>query len=273
MRLRSKLLLALCALSLFASGCTMIRGSSSPVVDRIRETGKLRVGTAGDYPPLNARSSAGTIIGLDADLAMALALILDVELELVQMPFKELLKAVREHKIDAAISGITMTPQRNMDVMFAGPYFISTKAILGKAETIAKISSVADLDTKVSSVVALKGGTSQTLAKIALTKPKLVFVDSAEEGVQMVRSGKVDAMIADSPIVKFAIVRYPRAGLSSFQIPNSEDPVGIAISTDDPVFLNLVENYVKNLEQIELLPKLREHWFDGDASWIRYLAK
>jgi polar amino acid transport system substrate-binding protein len=272
MRLRN-LLLALCATSLLATSCTLIRGSSSPVIDRIRETHKIRVGTAGDYPPLTARTASGGVIGLDADLALALALILDVELELIVKPFHELLPAVQSHEIDLAISGITMSPQRNMNVMFAGPYFVSTKAILGSAEKLEGITSVADLDTKADSVAALNGGTSQTLAKIALAGPKLVWVDTIDEGIEMVRRGTVDALIADSPIARFALVRYPNDGLASVEIRNSEDPVGIALAVDDAVFLNLVQNYLANLEEIDLLPKLREHWFEGDSSWLRYLAE
>jgi polar amino acid transport system substrate-binding protein len=271
--LRALFVATLCVSSLLVTSCAMIRGSSSPVIDRIRETNKIRVGTAADYPPLNARTEAGGVIGLDADLALALALILDVELELIVKPFHELLPAIQSHEIDLAISGITMTPRRNMDVMFAGPYFVSTKAILGQKETLVGISSIADLDTKVSSVAALKGGTSQTIAKIALAGPKLVWVDSTDEGIEMVRRGTVDVLLADSPIARFALVRYPADGLAVVEVENSEDPVGIALSVDDAVFLNLVQNYLSNLEEIDLLPKLREHWFEGDSSWVRYLAK
>ena len=271
MRLRIRLVLAVCALSLLASSCSMFGGTHSPVVDRIRKTETIRIGIAGDYPPLNARTTSGAIIGLDADLARALALILGVELDLQQMPFKRLLESVQAHEIDAAISGITMTPRRNMDVMFAGPYFVSTKSILGKAETLEKITNVADLETRVGSVAALKGGTSQTLVELVLEKPKVVLVNRTEEGIRMVRRGEVDAMVADSPIASFALLRYPKDELAIVKIENSEDPVGIALSVDDPVFLNIVQNYLANLEEIEILPALRKRWLEGEPSWIKYL--
>jgi len=271
MRLRIQLTVALCALSLLVTSCALFGGASSPVVDRIRRTNELRIGIAGDYPPLNAKTTSGGFIGLDADLARALAMMLDVKLEIVELPFKKLLDAVRDHEIDAAISGITMTPQRNMKVMFAGPYFVSTKAILGRGDKMEGITSVADLDSKVDTVVALKGGTSQTLAELVLKKPKLVLVNSTEDGVMMLRKGTADAMVVDSPVATFALLRFPSANLAMLEIPDSEDPVGIALSVDDPVFLNLVQNYLANLEEIDILPKLREHWFEGESSWIKYL--
>lgn len=270
MRAQVRLALALCVLGSFASSCSLL-GVSSPVVDRIRRTNTIRIGIAGDHPPLNVRTTSGGIIGLDADLARALALILDVEIELKQMPFKELIDAVRSHEIDAAISGITMTPRRNMDVMFAGPYFVSTKSILGKSETLERVTSIADLETRVETVAVRKRGKRQSLAEFVLEKPKLIWVSSTNEGIDKVRNGEVDAMVVDSPIAGFALRRFPKDDLAMVEVANSESPVGIALSVDDPVFLNIVQNYLANLEEIDILPKLREHWLEGDASWIRHV--
>ena len=54
---------------------------------------------------------------MDADLARALALILGVDLDLKQMPFKRLLEAVQAHEIDAAISGNRYPESRPMYVV------------------------------------------------------------------------------------------------------------------------------------------------------------
>ena len=64
-----------------------------------------------------------------------------------------------------------------------------------------------------------------------------------------------------------------RAMHAIIEIANCVDRVGIAIAIDDPVFLNIVQNYLANLEEIDILPKLREHWLEGDSSWVKYLAR
>ena len=61
-------------------------------------------------------------LGLEVDLARALARTMGVEANLVTMPFKELLPALERGDIDAIFSGVTMTAERNLKVAFAGPY-------------------------------------------------------------------------------------------------------------------------------------------------------
>lgn len=268
------LTLALTTLALVA-GCNTLGldgASDTPTIDRIRKSGEIRIGTAGDYPPLTVKTESGAIIGLDADLARALAIVLDVDLDLIEMPFAELLPAVQRGDLDAAISGITMTPPRNMDNAFAGPYFVSRKAMLAKSDTLADVETLGDLATRISSVAALNGGTSQHLVTRDLPNLRHVWVDNQEAGIEMVRNGKVDVLVADYPICGFALLRHPTEDLALVEIPHSNEPIGIAVSADDVLFLNLVENYLSSLEGIGLLSELRNRWFE-DPAWLSLLPK
>jgi polar amino acid transport system substrate-binding protein len=261
----------LCSLALLCTSCTTLGlTSQSPVVERIRSSGKLHIGIAGDYPPLSIRSRSGAIIGLDADLARMLAMILEVELVLVQKPFAELLPAVQSREIDAAISGITMIPSRNMDVAFAGPYFVSKKAVLGRAKTLVGIAAVADLDPRGVTLVALEGSTSQHLVEKAAPNATHRWTKTQDEAIQMVLDGTADAMIADSPVCGVAMLRHPGQGLLMIESTDSYEPIGVAVSADDPLFLNLMENYLRTLEGLGLLDQLRARWFQ-DASWLKLM--
>ena len=261
----------LCSLALLCASCsTLGLTSRSPVVEHIRSSGELRVGIAGDYPPLNFRTRSGAIIGLDADLARMLAMILDVELVLIEKPFGQLLPAVQSGEIDAAISGITMIPSRNMDVAFAGPYFVSKKSILGRADKLAGIAAVADLDPRDVTLVALEGSTSQQLVEKLAPNATHSWVKTQDEAVGMVVDGSADAMIADSSVCGVALLRHPGRGLVMIESANSYEPIGIAVSVDDALFLNLVENYLRTLEGLGLLGQLRAQWFE-DPSWLQLL--
>ena len=78
------------ALTLTACSTSM----KAPVLDRVAKAGELRVGTSGNMPPLNVMTKGGQIIGLEADLARIIAGAMGVNLELVPMPFAELLPAL-----------------------------------------------------------------------------------------------------------------------------------------------------------------------------------
>src|SRR5215467_11178108 len=110
-------------------GCStpVQQGPSGSTLSRIQQRGELVVGTAASMPPLNMTTKTGAIIGFEVDMARAMADAMNVKLRLAPMPFAELLPALNAGSVDMVISGMTMTPQRNMTVAFVGPYYISGK--------------------------------------------------------------------------------------------------------------------------------------------------
>src|SRR5512136_1746807 len=67
--------------------------SAGTVLEGILKKGELVVGITGDQPPLNATTKDGKIIGLDADIAQAIAMSMNVKIRFSKMPFSELLPA------------------------------------------------------------------------------------------------------------------------------------------------------------------------------------
>lgn len=255
---------------LMVMGCGTLGLGGGGTIARIQKTGELRVAMAGDYPPMNVRTRDGRLIGLEVDLAAALASILEVELVTVEKPFGELLDAVTEGEADLAISGITMTPRRNMEVAFAGPYYVSRKALLGKAETLVGLADLTDLEGQGLRVAAVSGSTSEMLVKKLLPNTQHLIEPTQQDAVERVLRGQADVMVGDDPVVRFALLRNPYAGLAFVESAFSAEPLGIAISADDPLFVNLVENFLRNLEFMGLMNTLRATWFENGV-WLELL--
>lgn len=265
--------LMLLLIACLAVGCSTIGstfGGASSGTQRVLETNTLRVGMAGEYPPMNARSIGGGLIGLDADLAGALASILKVELELVELPIGELIDAVQDGRVDIAISGLTMTPRRNLEVAFAGPYYLARKALMARPEILAGLEDIRELRGRSLRIAAVAGGTSEELVRRTLPDSTHRFVPSQNEAVDLVLQGDADVLVADDPIVRFALLRNRGTGLAFVESKYSAEPIGIAISPDDPLFVNLIQNYLANLEHIGLLDQLRTKWFERD-DWIQLI--
>ncbi len=263
--------LFLLAALLQASACsTLGAGSASPVVDRIVARGEIRIGMTGDYPPLNVTSRTGVNIGLEPDLARALATTLGVKLVVVNRPFAELIPALVAGEVDAVMSGMTMTPDRNLKVAFAGPYFISGKAILSKSATLAKTADMSSIDKPQHRLVVLEGSTSQSFAERAAPSAEIRTAPDYGAAVQMVIDGQVDALFADYPVCVLAVLRNPAADLATVIAPQSFEPIGMALPANDPLLLNLVQNYLDSLEHTGLLTQLRSRWFE-DPSWLSEL--
>src|SRR5688572_26751358 len=148
---------------------------SQKVLSAILKRGEIRIGMTGTQPPFTMKSKTGELIGYEVDLAKALAKNMGVKLKLVEMPFSDLLGALKSGKVDAVMSGMTMTPERNLEVLFAGPYILSGKSILTKSKLIAEISAATT--EKKYRIVTLKGSTSVEFVKNYMPKHELILVD------------------------------------------------------------------------------------------------
>lgn len=262
------------AFALFTGCAEMQKGSSStsasPVLDRIQKRGELIVGTMGDMPPLNMTAKDGEIFGLEPDLAKMMAAAMNVKVRFVTKPFAELLPALQTGQVDMVLSGMTITPKRNLKVAFVGPYFISGKAFLTKVKTIALAKAADEVNSSNTKLVALKGSTSQAFAEAVLDKTTLYTTGTYDEAVDMVLKDKVQAMIADYPICVVSVFRYPEAGLLSVVTPLTYEPIGIAIPANDPLLMNWTTNTLNSIEASGQLDELRLKWFAG-GSWLEML--
>jgi polar amino acid transport system substrate-binding protein len=257
-----------CQSSLTGSGGD---SSSAPMrLQRILDSGELRVGLSGNQPPLNMTDKNGEIIGLEVDLMKALAQSMGLTTRFVVKPFADLIPAIERGEVDVVISGMTITPERNARVAFAGPYFISGKSVLTKSPTIASADNATLLNNADQRYAVLAGSTSETFVGQALTKAVSVPATDYDTAVQMVLDDEVDAMIADFPICQLSVMRHPEAGLSTLMTPFTIEPLGIALPADDPLLVNLIENYLNTLENTGLLVQFKAKWF-SDGSWISEL--
>ncbi len=266
-------LVALCMLSLFACqnlGAGPGKGSTNTRIDEILERGELRVGLSGGQPPLNMKNQRGEVIGLEADIVQALADAMGVGVRFVVTPFADLLSTLERGDVDIVISGMTITPERNARVAFAGPYLISGKSLLTRSEALSSAESLEVLDDASRKYAALAGSTSESFVRDQLPKAFLRTTSDYDEAVQLVMNDEVDAMIADFPICALSVLRHPDAGLMRHRNPFTIEPLGIALPADDPLLVNLVENYLRTLDDTGILTGLKAKWF-STGDWISEL--
>jgi polar amino acid transport system substrate-binding protein len=239
----------------------------SPVIDRILAKKELVVGTAADMPPLNMTLKEGQIIGVEADLAFLFASGMGVKLTLKPIPFNELLPALEAGQVDMVLSGMTITTPRNLKVAFAGPYFASGKSVLVKEANVDSLDELSKINNPDKVLVALKGSTSQLFAERFVPKAKLMLTDNYDQAVAMVRDGRAQAMVADFPFCLISAFRYREEKLVTLKKPLSYEPIGIALPANDPLLVNLVQNFLNTLEKSGDLEVIVKRWF-MDTSWV-----
>jgi ABC-type amino acid transport substrate-binding protein len=272
------LTLVLFPILVLLSGCVSqgFGGSSSvashDAVDRIVASGRLRVGTSGVQPPLSMKDREGNLVGLDVDLARALADAMKLELVLIERPFAELLDGLGRDEYDLVISSLTITPARNARVAFAGPYLISGATFLTRKELVEELDQHSALDAPERTLGALAGSTSEALIREAFPKAKRYTTDDLSLLIPKVQSGELDGFFSDLPYVRFVLARNPDAGLAELSSSFTTEPIGIALSPGSPLLANLVQNYLNTLEYTGLLMQMKAYWLTG-GEWLGEIDK
>lgn len=255
-------------LAVFAA--TLPAANAGETLQRVLDFKTLNVGMSADQPPMTARNKNGGLMGYDVDLAQAMASAMRVQLDIKVLPFGDLIAALEKNEIDMIISNMSITPERTEQVAFLGPYMMAGKSILTRNSVLAQAKESGAFNRKDLKLVAVENSTSAMFISESAPEAQLLTVETNDAGVDLLINGEADAMIADMAVCKLAVLRHKEAGLATLSEPLTLEPVGIAVSKNDPQFQNLVDNYLDAYGKTGVLAKLRKKWFE-DGSWINAL--
>lgn len=186
-----------------AGGCgNSSSGSSSPktnesaLMQKIKSSGKLTVGTASGFPPyefLDTSASDGKKIdGIDIKLAEAVAKKLGVKLEIQDMTFQSLLSSLTTGKVDIAVSAINPTEERKKTVDFSDSYLEGKQTLLVRKEDAGKYKALSDFDEK--RIGVQKSTIQEKLANEQIKNAQIVALPKVADALLELKTGKVDAV-------------------------------------------------------------------------------
>lgn len=165
----------------------------------IKENGKLVVGTASGYPPyefVDITSADQKVIGIDMELAQAIADELGVELVIEDMTFSALLASLPAKKIDLAIAGIAPTDERKETMDFSDSYLFAEQSFLILKENEEEYSTIDAFKGK--SLAAQKSTTQERVCQELFPDSQLVSLDKVPDCIMELKSGNVAGVCIES---------------------------------------------------------------------------
>ena len=176
-------------------------GPKGATLADVQKAGKLVVATSPDFPPFESLEGE-EVVGIEVDIMELICAELGVEVEFVQMDFDSVLIGIEAAKYDCAMSGITVTPAREKNMLFTDAYYNAAQVIVVKEDSA--IQGKADLADKTVSVqtgttaesgcqdegIEVQAFTANADAKAALTTGKVdAWVVDNLTAIQMVEEG------------------------------------------------------------------------------------
>ncbi|HEM2750281.1 TPA: transporter substrate-binding domain-containing protein [Streptococcus suis] len=198
--------------------------SSQSALDKIKEKGTLVVATSPDYAPFEFQAlvdGKNEVVGADIMLAQKIADELGVKLEVSAMSFDNVLSSVQNGKADIAIAGLSYSEDRAKVFDFSESYYQISDVLLIKKDSANSLTSIDAMSGKTLAVQ--KGSTQESYAQENISQANLISLTLMGEAVNELKSGKVDAILMDSPVAAGYVSQNSDLAVASVEFPTIDE--------------------------------------------------
>ena len=218
--------------------------------ESIRSAGVIKVGTDASYAPNEFLAGDGkTVQGFDVDLFNAVAAKFGVKTVFQPADFTSIITGVQGKKYDIGISSFTINDERKKQVNMVS-YFSAGS----QWATLAGNAGGIDPENACGKSIAVQTGTVQETEdlparqkKCGNNEIKILSFKGQDQATNAVVSGKADAMLADSPIVAYA-VKQSKGKLATLGDIYEAAPYGYVIRKDDTAFAEAIVEALKEIQ-------------------------
>ena len=212
------------------------------------ESGKLTFATSPDYPPFENLED-GEYVGLDMDLGRAIADYLGLECVYTNIDFDGIIPAiVAGGQADAGLSGISITPEREEQVLFTDPYYIDNQAVAVMSDNteITEDNAAEALNNEAVTIAVQSGSTGADFAAENFPNAEQLPFPNLTDAFAAVQAGQADAVCGNK-----AVVDQMLAGAYSDEHTVLTSATGeeyaIAVSQDNPDLVDAMNEAIAAL--------------------------
>ena len=257
---RLVLLVMVIALALAAVGCN----STSDHLSKIKDAGKIVVGTSADYPPFEFVDEAGITTGFDVELMNEIAKRMGVTVEWTDMPFDSLIAAVQEGKIDASIAAFNYDEERDKTVDFTDAYYTSEDSFVVLEGFTGDLSDPMNLANY---KVGAQSGTTQDgwitdnlLTPGLITEDKFMRYERVDQAILDLQAGRIEVLMADYVPAQAYVADF--GGLKIvYHGVLSTGPMNIVIPQGDTALQTEINRILKELQADGFVDQLAMKYF------------
>lgn len=250
----SVLLVAVCVLSMAACGS---KKEDSSAGDSGKKE-KLVMATNAEFPPYEFYEGK-EVVGIDADIAAAVAEEMGMELEIEDMAFDSIITAVTSGKADIGAAGMTVTEDRLENVDFTDTYATATQVIIVKDD-----SAIAGPDDLTGKKIGVQLGTTGDIYADDIEDATVERYNKGFEAVQALQQGKIDAVIIDGEPAKEFVKEAE--GLKILDEAFTEEEYAIAVKKGNDELKEKINDALANLKESGKLDEIVAKYISADSA-------
>ena len=209
----------------------------------------LTMGTNAAFPPYEFMDDAGNVVGIDAEIAAAVAEKLGMKLEIKDMAFDSLITAVSTGSVDIVLAGMTVTEERKESVNFSDSYATGVQVVIVTEDST--IATIEDLKGK--KIGVQTGTTGDIYCAGDYGEDAVARYDNGALAVAALQNGQVDCVVIDNEPAKAFV--EANEGLKLLDTEYITEDYAAAIAKDNT---ELLDNVNKALAELKAEGKLDE---------------
>lgn len=204
--------------------------------------GVLVMATNAEFPPYEYHDG-GEIVGIDAEIAKAIADELGMELEIEDIAFDSIIPEITSGKADMGLAGMTVTEDRKQSVDFTDTYAKASQKIIVKED-----SAIASPDDLTGVIVGVQQGTTGDIYESDLEADGTTVerYNKGFEAVQALSQGKIDAVVIDGEPAKTFVAQTE--GLKILEESFTDEEYAIAVKKGNTELLEKINGALKTLK-------------------------
>lgn len=193
-------------------------------------TGRLRIATEGAFPPWNAVTPTGELVGFEIDLANDLCRRMEADCDIIAQAWEGILPGLQQHRYDAIMAGMAITTARLEKVDFAGPYASEptvfaapqNSILLSKGLSLARIDLTTITPTAETTIAELGKALAGKAVGVQVSTIQAALLEKHFPGVDLRTYGKLDEAALDLATGRLDAVLGSRSAVSALALTDGE---------------------------------------------------
>ena len=219
--------------------------------------GMLTMATNAYFPPYEYYEGE-KIVGIDAEIAQAVADKLGLELKIEDMEFDSIITAVQTGKVDMGLAGMTVTDERKESVNFTDTYATGIQVVIVPEDS--DIASVDDLEGK--KIGVQLSTTGDIYASDDYGEDNVEKFNKGADAVMALTQGKVDAVIIDNEPAKNFVASND--GLKILDTEYVTEDYAACINKENTELLDAVNGALAELKEDGTLQKIIDKYISAE---------
>jgi L-cystine transport system substrate-binding protein len=239
---------------------TTEKADDQDLLAKVKDDGKLLIGTEGTYAPFTFHDESGNLTGFDVEISTEVAKRLGVEPEFKETQWDALFAGLDAKRFDMIANQVGIRPDRQEKYDFSDPYITSAAVLIAHKDNN-EVKAFEDIKG-LNAAQSLTSNYGEMAKKYGAS---LVSVEGFTQSVELLASKRVDVTINDRISYLDYTKQRPDAPIKVVDTSEEASASGLMFRKKSDTLVEAVNKALTEMIDDGTYKKISEKWFGEDV--------